>query len=239
MSCIKFIKGKSLAITTMERYLISQGFFGFNLLFMLIFAVITLLVSIFAYRIYKLTKQNQLRLFSIAFLSFSISYILRAAVNFIPRHLSCIEDAGPCQGLGPLGRTPIFPSITENIHVVFFMLGLVLLVYMVLKIEDKRILMLLAGAVSISLLFTPRHLLVFHLTSFFLLWFIVVEYYKNYKRHKQSQPFIVLAAFVILLLGQLSLIFSVFNPFFFMAGRVAELLCYLLILTNLLLTLKK
>jgi len=225
----------------MEAYLISPHFFGYNVAFLIIFAIITLLVSIFAYRIYKLTKQNQLKLFSIAFLAFSIGYILRALVYFLIsfRLIDVFRRGRVGRGMMPLQGLFTLEGLLGNFHVLFIIAGLVVLVYMTLKVKNIKIMLLLFGVIAISMIFTPRDLFIFHITSSLLLAFVVLYYYDNYKKHKKFQTMLVLVAFVFLFFGQLALIFSVQSATFFMLGRILELTAYLCILTNLILITKK
>lgn len=225
----------------MEAYIISPWFFGYNLIFLIMFAVTTLLVSIFAYRIYKLTKQNQLKLFSTAFLAFSIGYMIQAVTHFLisSRLIELMIGFRAGRRVPPLGGITTLNNILYNSYVIFIMLGLILLIYMTLKVKNMKIMFLLFGVIFLSLIFTPGHLFLFHTLSSLLLGFIVLYYYDSYKAKKQLQKLVVLIAFVFLLLGELALIFSVQNATFFMMGRTLQLIAYLCILTNLVLIIRK
>jgi len=215
----------------MEAYLIQSGFLKFNFGFEILFAIITILVSIFAFRIYELTKKRELKLFSIGFLMFGLSYLVRAAMTFvrIPGCRECMRLRGPVM---------YWQAIVGQAHVFFFMLGLVLLIYMTLQIRDRKIMAVLFGVIVI-LLFGARQLALFHVLSAFLMIFVVSYYYNNYQKHRKFQTGIVLVAFIFIFLAQISLIFSVHDAGLFMLGRLLELAGYLCILGNLALTLKK
>ena len=223
----------------MDAYNISSGFFRYNLVFGLIFLIITLLVSIFAYKVYKLTKQDQLRLFSLAFLGFSLAYAVRSLIEFITfSKLNVMLVDG-------MGRREIaeviFPlrAVSEYAFMLFFIGGLILLTYMTFKTKNRPMLFLLFGTVSLSLLLNPLPLFLFHILASLFFIIIVVHYYKNYQSKKKLQTFLVFIAFVFLLLCNITLIFSVRHPNSFTLGRILELIAYFFILTDLILIYKK
>ena len=61
---------------------IPSWFFGYGVILELAFAVITLAVSLYSFKIYRMSDQEQSRLFGISFLLFSISYFIQSALNF-------------------------------------------------------------------------------------------------------------------------------------------------------------
>lgn len=223
----------------MDAYNISSGFFRYNIIFGLIFSIITFLVSFFSYRIYKLTKQDQLKLFSLSFLGFSLAYITRFVtqlISFSKLNELLIEGARR-----PEIRETMFPIQTASwyIYMLFFIGGLILLTYMALKIKNKPVLFLFFGTVFLSLTLNPFPLFLFHVLASLFFIIIVIHYYKNYQRKKKMQTFLVFIAFVFLLLGNLTLIFSVRHPVPFTLGRILELAAYFFILTDLILIYKK
>lgn len=223
----------------MDAYNIPSGFFMYNLFFGLVFLITTSLVSIFSYRVYKLTKQNQLRIFSLAFLGFSLAYATRLVIEFI--------NFSKIKGLLVEGvhrreiREVMFPlrSFSEYAFMMFFIGGLILLTYMTFKTKNKPMLFLLFGTVFLSLLLNAFPLFLFHVLASLFFIIIVIHYYKNYQRKKKLQTFLVFLAFVFLLLGNLTLIFSMRHPSPFTLGRILELIAYFFILTDLVLIYRK
>ena len=210
----------------MEVYRIAAGFVNYNVMFLILFAVITALVSLFAYRVYLWTKQEQLRTFSLAFFAFTIGYGLQVGGFYLLR--------------GGSRKVMVFvKTVLSNSHAMFIVLGLLLLVMMALKVKDKKVMYLLFSVVLLSLAFSPRVLYLSHILSALLLSFIVWFYFGNFKKNKNVQSFIVLLAFVLLFLGHFFLIFSVTRGMFFTVGRLIDVAAYLLILLNLALTIKK
>lgn len=223
----------------MDAYHIPSGFFVYNLVFGLIFLITTSLVSIFSYRVYKLTRQDQLRLFSLAFLGFSLAYAIRSVIEFITfsRVRGLLIDGVHRREIAEV----IFPlrAVSEYAFMLFFIGGLILLTYMTFKTKNRPMLFLLFGTVFLSLLLNPLPLFLFHVLASVFFIIIVIHYYKNYRIKKKLQSFLVFLAFVFLFLGNLTLIFSTRNPAPFTLGRILELVAYFFILTDLILIYKK
>ncbi len=223
----------------MDAYHIHSGFFVYNLVFGLIFLITTSLVSIFSYRVYKLTRQDQLRLFSLAFLGFSLAYAVRSLIELITfSKLNVMLVDG-------MGRREIaeviFPlrAVSDYAFMLFFIGGQILLTYMTFKTKNRPMLFLLFGTVFLSLLLNPLPLFLFHILASLFFIIIVIHYYKNYKIKRKLQAFLVFLAFVFLFLGNLTLILSTRNPAPFTLGRILELIAYFFILTDLILIYKK
>ena len=211
----------------MPPYAISQGFMNLNILFTLAFAVTTFLVSFISYKVYKLTYRKELKLFSFAFLSFAFAYILQLILGIVLKYkLETVVRAK--------FRTAV-PFITASTfsHEILFSVGLILLVYMTCKTRSKQLFGLLLGLVLIPILFNPMSIHVFHIISSFMLMFLVLFYYRNYRAHKNLKTELVLIAFVFLLISNFTFIFAARQGLFFILGRSLELIAYVCVLVNL------
>jgi hypothetical protein len=217
----------------MHPYAISQGFMNINILFTLAFAITTSLVSFVSYKIYKLTNRKELKLFSLAFLSFSFAYIVQLILGIALKYkLESVVRAK--------FRTAVpFIFASNFTHMILFSIGLIILVYMTCKLKDKKLLGLLLGLVLIPILFSQISLHIFHIISLFILLFITFFYYKNYKQHRNLKTKLVLIAFIFLFVSNFTFIFAVNRGLFFITGRSLELIAYMCILINLRLLTKK
>src|SRR3989344_190786 len=63
-------------------YLIPNWFFGFDIAMEILFAVITFITAVMAFKINSVTKERKIKLFGIAFLLISLSYIVLGGLNF-------------------------------------------------------------------------------------------------------------------------------------------------------------
>lgn len=180
-----------------------------------------------------------MRLFSLAFLGFSLAYVTRSIIGFVTfSRLNGLLVEGMRRREIAEAMFPL-RAVSEYAFMLFFIGGLILLTYMTFRTKNKPMLFLLFGTVFLSLLLNPFPLFLFHVLASLFLIIIVIHYYRNYQRKKKLQTFLVFLAFVFLLLGNFSLIFSVRHPGPFTLGRILELIAYFFILTDLVLIYKK
>lgn len=216
-------------------FLVPRWFFGYDIAFELAFAIISLLVSIYAFKIYKLTENRQIRLFGIAFMLFSISYFLQSILNYAI--LQQLSDR-LCY-VFHMCNVPTLNFIGIYIHFIFFLSGLITLNYITLKIKSKKTFSMILIIITLSVISSANKIYLFYLISSILLIYIVWHYLKNFLKNKKFKNLIVLIAFVFLLFGNIHFIFSVNHSLFYVLGHALELIAYLLILLNLILILRK
>lgn len=210
-------------------------FFNYNAVFELLFAIVTLAVFVFAIRVYKLSKQKQLRTFSIGFLLISISYFIQSFLNF--GIISEFNEHGPI--INEINHINALSFLAAYTQIIFFTLGLITLVYMTLNLKCRKTYFLLAIITISSLLISSNKVYLFYLFSSVFLAYISWHYLRNYINNKQAKTLLVLVAFVFLLFGTIHYIFSVNHTFFYIMGHILELIAYILILINLILVIKR
>jgi hypothetical protein len=214
---------------------VPNWFLGYGLIFELAFAVITLAVSIYSFKIYKLSGQRQSKIFGAAFLFFSLSYFIQLFINLSiiaelnERIMSVIEF----QNLVTLNSLAIFS------HMIFFTLGLVTLSYMILNVKSKPVYIVMMVLSVGFILLSADKINFFYILSSLLLIVISAHYLKNYLEKKHSRTILIMVAFIFLLFGHIHFIFLVNHEVYFVIGNFLELVAYTLILINLLKVLKK
>jgi hypothetical protein len=216
-------------------YLVPNWFFGMDVIFELAFALITLSLSFYSYKIYKLTNQNSSKLFSEAFLLFSISYFIQSFLNFaiistLGENICDVVKLQSIQSLNLLGT---------YIHMFFFIAGLVTLTYMTLKTDNQKIFVLMLSISLLSLIISMNKIYWFFTVSSLLLVFILHHYAVNFSKNKNTNSFVVLLAFTFLLFAEMQFIFAFDSSLFYVVGHYLELVAYVLILTNLIIILRK
>jgi hypothetical protein len=219
----------------MSLSFVPNWFLGYGLIFELAFAIITLAVSIYSFKIYKLSDQRQSKIFGTAFLLFSISYFIQFFINLsiISEMSENIISVIEFQNLISLNSLAIFS------HMIFFTLGLVTLAYMVLNLRSKLIYIGLMIISILFILFSGDKINFFYILSSFLLIVISAYYLKNYIEKKHSRAILILVAFIFLLIGHVHFIFLVNHEIYYVIGNFLELIAYILILINLLKVLRK
>src|SRR3989344_3300970 len=121
-----------------SSYLVPSCFFGFGIILEILFALIAFAVAVTAFRIYKISCQNEFRLFGFSFASISASYILIALINL----LVVSEIGGGMQELS-LSKITTLSLFGLYLHIFLFVSGLMVLCYTTLKLKNSKILILL------------------------------------------------------------------------------------------------
>lgn len=221
----------------MEAYHIAEYFFFYNLIFTILFFLIAGGISVLAFKIYRLTKKRQLKLFSLSFLAFAIAHI-----GMFGAEMARILFGEPMQGGHHLMQCPFcfsFWPFLMGLTLTLYLAGLILLVYMTFKVEEVRVPLLLGAVIAASMLFIPRPIFLFHIIATIILFFLAWYYAKSYLKHRHAGNMLVFLAFLFLLLGNLLLAFSIQNVLFFTIGRSLQLVGYGCFLANLILVFKK
>lgn len=211
-------------------FLTPSWFFLYSILLEVFFAVITLIISIYGFKVYSLTEQKQLKTFSIAFLFISFSYLIQSVLNLII--LSNFDDEVIL--LINLNSVYLLNLFGLYAHALFFITGLFLLTYITLKVENKRIMALFLSVLLLSVLFSVNKVFLFYVLSSVLLIFTVWHYFSHYIQKKNINTLLVLLAMIFLLFGTLHLMYAVKNEIYYVIGHILEFIAYMLLLVNLL-----
>ncbi len=219
----------------MNGYPLIPWFFKYNFIFLIVFFLVTALVSFFALKAHKISGQKAPKIFGLAFFVMAMGYFLRLIYQVFQ-----FESVGFCREcLRGVARFSPWTPIIEIFHFGFLLMGILLLVYLSLRVKNKKILPLLIGLVFIALLNIPKPIGFFVLLSTFLYLFLVNFYYKNYKQKKQKETLIVLISFSLLFLSQILMFGLILSRNFFIISRFIELAGFIGILINLILISKR
>ncbi|MFA6269516.1 MAG: hypothetical protein WCW13_01780 [archaeon] len=210
-------------------------FFGYDIVFELIFAVVALALALFALRVSHLTSQRSAGLFGKGFLLISISYFFQSIFNFfmlaqIGDHLYTPFDAA---------MLPIIQQIGAYGHVLFMLTGLVVLLYTSFEIKNKRLFLAFLALAIVPLFIIDDLFGLFYVVSTVCLLFVAWYYVANYLKKKQSLNLVTALAFLLLLIGHAQYFLSINNPPLYVIGHAIELFGYLLILVNFYLVLRR
>ena len=214
-------------------YLVPKWFVGFDIGMELLFALVAILVSFFAFKVYKLSAQREIKLFGTSFLFIALAYVSLAFFNLsILSHLRDKINYVILERIEHLGLLGVYS------HILFFLIGLVTLAYMTIRVKKFRIFLLLFGVALAVILFSPYKLMALHTVLSILLCFIVFYYLTEYYKNKSIKTGLICIAFIFLLLGIIGLVFSSFSYNYYVAGHILELVSYLIILFNLVFVIK-
>jgi hypothetical protein len=212
-----------------DIFITPQWFFGYDVILEVLFAVVTLLVCYYAYKVYKLSGQNHLRLFSWAFLFIGVSYIAQSILNFLILD-SLDDDVSNLIKLQSVYHLNLFGIY---FHTILFIIGLIILVYTAMKIDNVGVFVLLLGLIFPVLYFTPYKTFTLYLFSTVILGFIAYYYLKNYWNNRKPTSLIVSIAMIFLFFSYFQFIFATQNSIYYVIGHFMELAAYALILINL------
>ena len=133
---------------------------------------------------------------------------------------------------------PFLDVISIYTHIILFLTGLSILLYMTLK-PNRTTFWVLLAATLLSLVFISNILLAYYILSSVYLALISWHYIQNFLSNRQTKTLLVALAFIFLFFGSFHFFMSVNHELFYVIGYFLELLAYLLILANLYLVLKK
>ncbi|MGV8086123.1 MAG: hypothetical protein ACP5N1_00695 [Candidatus Woesearchaeota archaeon] len=209
-------------------------FFGYDIILEVLFAIITLLVCGYAWKIYKITNENQLRLFSWAFLFIGLSYIAQSILNFLI--LMKLDD----YVCGVINLQSVYHLNLFGIylHAILFLIGLLIMAYISLKIDNAKAFMLLLIIIFASLYFSPYKTFTLYLLSSILLIFTSYHYLIAYMNNRKTTTLMVLMAMILLFIGNISFILATNKASYYVIGHMLEFLAYILVLVNLLIVLR-
>ncbi|MEK6825186.1 MAG: hypothetical protein AABY00_00190 [Nanoarchaeota archaeon] len=215
-------------------YLIPNWFLGFDGALELVFGVITLIIACMALRIYQITREKNIRHFSIAFFLISLSYLAWATIN-----LSVVSKLA--EGVSVLSLESISQIWRRGLYgyMALFTAGLSTLVYATLNIKRSDIYYLILGLPLIAIAGSAQKVILFRLVAVFLLSFIVHHYLEEYLQKRNPKTLSVTVAFILLLISNIGLIFSAFYTSTYVISHLIELGAYTLFTISLLRTLKK
>jgi hypothetical protein len=210
-------------------YLSPSWFIGYDVVLESLFAIVSLVVSIFSYRLYRDTDQRLLKYFSLSFGLIAISYLIQSALNFlIVNKLSeNVSRMAKFQTVNALNEVGVM------VHMFFMTLGLSILLYTTLKDKRLRTLWILMLTPMACIFVSTNTMLVFYTISSIYLAFISWHYLMHYLDNKQARTLLVALAFAFLLFGSFHYLTTVNHQLFYAIGHILELFAYLLILLNL------
>jgi len=216
----------------MFEYLMPVWFANYNLLIHSVFFVITFLVYLLAFKVYKLTQYRQSRLFATAFFFISLAFLLETILNA----LMVFKISQNISLVSKIMSINLINLAIINVHLILCTIGLVTLAYMTLKVKSAKTYILILILSLLFLFLVPNVIYFYYILTFTLLIFICLHYFNNYLNKKKINSLLVLIAFLLLAAVNIPILFLGLNrEAFYVVDHVVELLAYVLILVNLIL----
>jgi len=210
-------------------------FFGYDVAFQVSFAIISLIVSLFAFKIYKETNSRLTKYFGVSFLLISVSYFIQSILNFL---ILMKVNQNICS-IVKLQHIAEFEFCGIFTHIFLLTLGLSILLYTTLKDKRKRTLWLLIIVAFAAIFMGGKPIYMFYVVSTIYLSFISYHFIANYLSNKKITTLLVAIAFLFLLFGTVHFLIAVNHQLFYAIGHILEFFAYAFILANLYLIRKK
>jgi hypothetical protein len=210
-------------------YLVPRWFFGFDIAMELLFAIIAAALAFFAYKVYRISEEREVRLFSVSFLMISLSYIVWAGINtFLLSRLT--DEVMEISLRNILSLNYIFGLM----HMSLFVLGILTLAYATLEPKNRgRTYYIIAGLALVALVSSSLPWITYQILAIFLLSAIVYHYAIDHMCYTNKKARPVFLAFVLLLLSRIDFLFATKSATAYIFGHVLELAAYILILVSL------
>ncbi|MFW6230399.1 MAG: hypothetical protein ACOC32_00040 [Nanoarchaeota archaeon] len=216
-------------------------FFGFDAVFHSVSVIVALLISMMAYRIFRLLKESSFFYFSAAFFAIGISYIFKILSDlFVYRNLG--EMLAPKIDLILASMTAAeFVNIFGNLIFRFLiLLGFLILLVILLKIKDRRIIFLFIYFIFIISTFSAWSFLLFQTTLTVLAGTVCIYYLFHYIEHRKRIIFFSLLGFSFVFLAQVTLMFTFFfQKQMFVLGSIFQAIGFLILFITYLMVLQR
>jgi len=203
-------------------------------MFEIFFLLISLLISFYGYKIYRLSKNKEHKYFSMSFLLIALSFVFKILTNFDIYYnvfrtfrigfqtfiLSYLYNSGIIHATGLF----VYKLLTT-----FAFFGLFLIET---KRHSKNDIYLIIYFILISTILSIFTYYIFHITLAIILFLICSRMYNNYEKDKRHSKFLVLFSFLMIFLSQFAFMLIFLETEFYVLGEIFLLVGYSVLLFN-------
>ena len=221
---------------------IPTWFAGFDLALDTIAFLITLVISSYSFKLFKLNENRKFGYFSLAFALMSLAFLFKLVTyGIVYSSASQVVAATTIEAVTGMGgvnlslrnllyRTGFFVQMAAT-------LGSLLLLFLISQTSRDRLTKFYEVSqiglfsyfvILLSIVSTFKYT-VFYLTSFVLLSLIVLNYYKNYLTKKSANSLRVFVAFICLMIAQFFFIFVFAANWFYFVAEIFTLIGFAII----------
>lgn len=203
-------------------------FFGYDVLFELFFFIISLVIAIYALKVYRTTGQKLSQYFGFGFLLVAAAYLVQSVSNYL---VYSKLNAQICI-MANISSVSVVDAIGTYAYMLLMISGFVVLLFVSLKSNKQRTLWILLFASIIAIMLSKNPLYTFYLLSSIYLAFIAWHFIENYLKNRQALTLTVALAFIFLWFGTFHFLISVDHELFYVIGHILGLCAYIMILIN-------
>ncbi len=209
--------------------------FGFGIFSFLV----TLLIAFYSLKVYNITRDRRYLYFTLAFLSVTASYIIRAAADYVAYTHLIGRIPNITQALSKVASISLLYSIAYFIHVFLMLAGFMILVAVFMRIDNIRTVSLLFILLLFISFLSQSTFFAFHVSMIIMLLYIVIHLFHNHSRIRRVNSFIVLYSMLALLVSQVFLVLVNLDRIYIVVGNVLQLAGFVLLLLNMVLVFRK
>ena len=214
-------------------------FYGIDSGFGVFAMLVTILIGIYSFRIFLIAKDRKYLYFTMAFLFISVSYLIRAAADYVVfRHLIG-RMPNVVAAVTSVANLPTLYSLGYLVHVFLMFAGFMILVAIFLRIHNIRTLSLLFIFILILSFLSQSKFVAFHVTLLVMLLYIVIHLFRNHMKKKTINSFLVLYSMLSLMVSHIFFFMIIFDKLYYVVGHVLQLVGFSLLLLNLVLVFRK
>lgn len=214
-----------------------QWFSGLDLVLDLFSVFVLIIISILAWRYYKLNKANKKELYLFTGMTFlGVSFLLK-----ILSYYAIYTTKFKLLYVHSIGKfiinyyNPTYTNLFLG-HVLFGLLGLLILFLIFEKIESKKTTFLLLFFILLLSFMSTKVYQVFNLVFLGFVVLIASSFWSNYSKNKLKSTKFLAWSFTVLSLSRLLFIFT--NPELYVFAELLQFLGFALLLWSLILVLK-
>ncbi|MFH1210448.1 MAG: hypothetical protein V1645_00890 [archaeon] len=207
-------------------------FMGIDNIFELITIIVTLLIAIYSWKVYKFSKESIHKYFSYAFFMISLSYIIKILMDIsIYYPTTKIVQVGLLTVIThTFQKLDIFYTVGFFVSRLLLMLGMVGIFLVLERKGDKYYAFLLVYLAFVAALFGNFLFHIFHITTALLLLLIFIHYYNNYVECRSRNVLLVALSFLLIFISQIIFITVQLHPVLYVVAESVQLLGYLILL---------
>ncbi|RMD57614.1 hypothetical protein D6825_03500 [Candidatus Woesearchaeota archaeon] len=207
-----------------------QWFLGVDASLELLAAIITLAVTIAAFRLWRVVKTQK-------YATFTASFALLSAAFFVRSITDTILEGILLKVSNEIGAKIFLTGYIT--HIVLSLTAYLLLIGVTLKIKDMRVLSLIGFILVPGLFLSSSYYTSFYGLSLIMLAYITQAYWKNYKKCHRSSACLVFTAFFLLTTAQAAFLLEPYNEIWYVAAHLSQMLGFVSLLAALIKTLMK
>lgn len=206
-------------------------FSGIAIMLELIFAIVTSLIAYFSYNAYKLLKKREILLFGISFFSIALGYLIEVIFNFSQIYKITRAVLEPV--IGSVAHQLNLGFFVSLVHIILFVLGLTLLVYLTVPKRSKKLYCIISGLALIALFTSANIVLTFFLISSLMLFGLTLYYYQMHCKKRSISTLYNFVGFGAIFLGHLQLAVTSGFSMLYIASHITTFFGFILLMMNL------